>query len=469
MKPWLRDATSSTDREVRELSPVLPPRVMQGVRHDTASSQEEVEVLVTRLRRRSRPARTASVIVPALALAAAFLVTVPAAVAVFSAPSPSQPQALASLGLGQVDLHGESTFSLGPSITVIGRGTLSVDRIHDRGADVSIDRGVATFEVEPGGVARDLRVSAGQVQVQVRGTIFSVARVEDRSGVRVHRGEVAVVHDGQELRLRAGETWSTPIPVEREPQLGVRASASEPPVETGDLRSTTASVSPRSQPPQPAPSGPSSSSKQAGEPEPGSSVEPPSPCDLDMFSRACVEERLAAHPQRASERFAALVRVMERVGEDPETDRSTVAACNRFLEQHPDAAEVDDVRAFRVQAAFTGSRASEVLRWADAYLASAEPDHPRRAEVHRWRAVAAMRIDAIDAAQTGSCTEALPLLRELAPLEIGVRRDEANAWRGLCAHAIGASSEARRSLRQVREETLPASLRLRIQEVWGEL
>jgi len=201
--------------------------------------------------------------------------------------------------------------------------------------------------------------------------------------------------------------------------------------------------------------------------EPGATRDP---CAVDPFSRACAAERRPS-PDGASEDqlFHALRLAMNRVGVDPAADRTTVEACNRFLEQHPAAPTADDVRAFRVHAALTGARPSQVVRWADAYLASADPAHAERGQVERWRALAVLRGDALDSAQTGACDDALPLLRELVQIEQGGRRDQAIAWRGVCAAAVGNRDEARRALRSVREPTLPADLRRRVADAWATI
>lgn len=448
-----RADTASTEREVARVMGRLPDAILDGVRADTGSTAAEIALLI---RRSLRPAPTpwwAGVGAPALALAAALLVGAPVAWRVLATDLPGAPDRESAGRVGALTLSEGDRVALGPSIVAHGAAALMVDRLHGSGADVWLISGRATFEVDPDGEARDLSVLAGEVRVVVRGTVFTVARVGPDVRVDVARGSVSVFDAGVEHRISAGEAWTKPSRA-----AGAAARASVPPSVgldglDGSESDPVADASP-SAARRPASNRVVARPLVAGEADCDSA-----PCDP--------LEPPAASPGSPDRLFEALTRAMSLVGTDRTVDRSTVEACNRFLEQHPGAPMADEVRAFRVQAAFHGSRPSQVVRWADAFLASAVPDHPRRAEVERWRVVAALRGAALDAAQTGACAEALPVLRELVVLESGSRREEAVAWRAICAVQAGERDEARRALREVRDDALSPDLRRRLDVARG--
>ncbi|TVQ88736.1 MAG: hypothetical protein EA397_16195 [Deltaproteobacteria bacterium] len=470
MKHWIRESSGSTDEEVAQITPRLPDAILEGIRHDTASSDEEVEVLLRRLRRQPSGITALGWRAPAFVLAG-FLVAAPLGAWVLGASlapdrlSHDSAPAVEQLSDGWVLLDGLHRVALGPSIQLFGHASLDVSREGPSGAQVALASGVVTFEVDPRGSRRDLRVLAADVQVEVRGTVFTVARSDHRVGVRVERGSVEVTHQGVVHRVEAGGSWTSTDAVALDASDGAAQGRD---ALVGDGSGGEPEPSEPPEPPRPdsadkvqAPASAPAAVALRDEPEPA--------CEPGALDDACAPPRLPVPPTGDKERFEALARIMDRVGRDPVADRATVEACDRFLSLHPDSSYADDVRAFRVQAAFTGERASQVVRWADAYLARAAADHPRRGEVERWRSVAKLRIDAIDSAQKGGCDDALPLLRELVPLEDGTRHHEALAWLGLCSHATGNLDEARRALRQVREETLAAGLRARVREIAFEI
>jgi hypothetical protein len=453
----VRADTACTDAEVARLMGRLPDAVLDGARADTGSTAVEIAGLVRRLRRAGPAPWWAGVGAPALALAAALLVGAPVAWRVLSAEPAVSPERLSVAQVGALTLTEGDRVALGPSIVAHGQASLRVDQLHPSGAEVRLVSGRATFEVDPDGSARDLSVLAGEIRVVVRGTVFSVTRAGSDVRVEVGRGAVSVFDAGVDRQVAAGETWAR-----SSPSVGVAARASLPgsggaePRAVSEASMTVEAVHP---------AGAARRDPRRGLARPSPAGGSPcgsEPCDDG--ERAPSLPAVAASPERL---FDALTRAMTLVGTDPAIDRSTVEACNRFLDQHPGAATADDVRAFRVQAAFHSSRPSHVVRWADAFLASAAPDHPRRAEVERWRAIAALRAAALDAAQTGACAEALPLLRELVGIDVGLRREEAAAWRAICAVQAGQRDEARRALREVRDDALSPDLRRRLEAARG--
>jgi hypothetical protein len=82
-----------------------------------------------------------------------------------------------------------------------------------------------TWTVSPLGPGGRLRVLAGDLSVEVVGTVFSVERYGECSSVSVHSGRVAIAHKGNTGEVRAGEsrrfcpalaTVTAPLPAERE-------------------------------------------------------------------------------------------------------------------------------------------------------------------------------------------------------------------------------------------------------------
>jgi len=111
---------------------------------------------------------------------------------------------------------------LGPSIEVSGPGNVVALQVDAAGAEVEVTDGLARFEVDPNGVARNLRVRAGDVTVVVTGTLFTVEVSEAEVAVAVVRGSVDIHADGRVLAIVAGESWRSGEPVVTAPESGVR-------------------------------------------------------------------------------------------------------------------------------------------------------------------------------------------------------------------------------------------------------
>lgn len=444
----VRADTAASDAEVARVVGRLPDAVIAGLRADTGSSSGELRVLLSRLRSGWSAPAWRGVVVPALALAASLLVAVPVTARVLDAAPPVAQAPARVAALGAASLRPGESLAIGPSIVATGAAELVVHRLHARGAELAVASGSATFDVDPRGTARDLVVGADDVRVAVKGTVFTVSRDGERVAVAVARGAVAVMHAGVERRVTAGERWERPSEavVERGGSGRSEAPAVVDPGEPSDAPTArSASAAARS----------------------ASSVAALTAADAP----ACEGAACLAPPPQApgtgspEQLFEALSRAMLQVGEQRDADRTAIEACNRFLDQHPDAPMADEVRAYRVEAAFHSARPSTVVRYADAFLASAAPSHPRREQVARWRAIAELRAAALHSAQTGACAEALPLLRELVAIEQGAHRAEAIAWRAVCASRAGSRDEARRALREVDEAALSPDLAARVRAV----
>lgn len=153
----------------------------------------------------------------------------------------------------------------------------------NQGADMHLQvaEGEATFDVARN-AARDFVVHAGEVEVVVVGTRFSVDR-GDVVVVEVSRGAVEIRHEGVSSFVSAGETW-------REPEENEELAVTEPAaVEPGALQP----VEPQVEEP------------EAAEPEENSQSTRPSATHL--FEAAQSARRDARH-EEASRKYAEFLR-----------------------------------------------------------------------------------------------------------------------------------------------------------------
>jgi hypothetical protein len=100
---------------------------------------------------------------------------------------------------------GESALEVAPKSALVVSGD------DERGLLVLLEQGTVTCEVGPRHGRPPFRVQAGEVQVRVIGTRFSVARAGDGAQVDVAHGVVEVTARGQTVLVGAGEHWPPPI------------------------------------------------------------------------------------------------------------------------------------------------------------------------------------------------------------------------------------------------------------------
>lgn len=105
---------------------------------------------------------------------------------------------------------------LGPSIDLMAHPVAgaAVPRVHIAAADsdgtvVDVLDGGTRFSVDPTGSYRNLTVRAGDVEVRVKGTVFTVDHVDDAVHVAVERGVVEVSTPSGQFELAAGERWTS--------------------------------------------------------------------------------------------------------------------------------------------------------------------------------------------------------------------------------------------------------------------
>lgn len=251
---WIVDSSRPTPVEVESLQHPVAPEVLAEVRRVSAPTEDEVQRLL-RARRAVMPAPEAgrawgrwALAATACAAAAAVWVALPAA-----GPDPLPYGAIEVALAAPVALGEAQVIELGPSIDVSGAAQLRVDQADIQGTRVAVLDGTARFDVDPAGAYRALVVSAGGVEVEVKGTIFDVGYVDGRVHVGVERGRVEVREGGRAFFLTAGEHWaSAEIAAAQTPSLepaiplAITAPFEAAPLAAPAQSQATASAPPRS-------------------------------------------------------------------------------------------------------------------------------------------------------------------------------------------------------------------------------
>lgn len=223
-----------TDAEVARVQQPIPDATRRQAAAWTAPSDEEV----ARLQARLKPIRSVPsppprwpILVAALALLGLRTVPLPTPQDLHT-PPPIAADTTVRLPRGQLHLNQD--------ISAEGSGALSVLSRSAAGARVSVTTGSVTFEVDPNGSARDLRVQSGPIEVRVTGTRFTVARLPETGAVHVsvERGSVDVLSPEGTLALSAGEAWAwiPALTLEPPPPEPVPAAAPPPAPETDAAR-----------------------------------------------------------------------------------------------------------------------------------------------------------------------------------------------------------------------------------------
>ena len=90
-------------------------------------------------------------------------------------------------------------------VAVSADSSLMFESLKSQDLIFRLERGWVNMTVAPLGTGKRLRVVAGELSVEVVGTVFSVAREGDCSSVSVRSGRVATSHQGIAGEVRAGE------------------------------------------------------------------------------------------------------------------------------------------------------------------------------------------------------------------------------------------------------------------------
>ena len=110
-------------------------------------------------------------------------------------------------------------------MAVSSDSSLWIESLRPQDLRFRLERGQVTWTVSPLGPGGRLHVLAGDLSVEVVGTVFSVERNDECSSVWVRSGRVAIAHKGITGEVRAGEsrrfcpalaTVTEPLPTERE-------------------------------------------------------------------------------------------------------------------------------------------------------------------------------------------------------------------------------------------------------------
>ncbi len=226
--------------QVHELP--TPPEVRDAARA-TRSSQAEVDGLLARPMP-PLPTQRYLLLRPALvgAVVGALLTLL-----VVLAPGRERTPEIASFPVGSdLVLDGGPVVALGPSVGLNGLGRVSVRQAEIDRTIVSVASGAVRFVFHPAEAGHELRVLAGDVEVQVTGTIFEVQRLDDAVRVWVEEGRVLVHHRGSSQPVLAGESWSYAPPEPDEVPDRVEPAAPAPGAEP------EAATEPEPPPPDPA-------------------------------------------------------------------------------------------------------------------------------------------------------------------------------------------------------------------------
>jgi len=195
----LHDRTQPTADEVASVARSrMAPALLQFATEATAPNATEVARVLAGVR--------STRAIPLWPIAGS-LVVAGLALLLIGWPQPATDVAIAPVAVRQ-------DIGAGPSIAFEGPGEVSVSERLADGAILALHEGRMTFEVDPLGSHRNLRVLAGDVEVRVTGTRFTVVRQDGHVSVDVERGSVEVWHSGVfQAHLRTGESWSTaPVP-----------------------------------------------------------------------------------------------------------------------------------------------------------------------------------------------------------------------------------------------------------------
>ncbi len=380
LPPDLGQELRPSAEQVEDLIQPLPRAWVERLAAGSRPSAAELAHFQRRLQQAPAPARALTWQRPALALAMVCVLLLLGWLGLRGDPELPSRETVALAVAG--------TLELGPTIRAEGDAQLVVvreDALHQR---VTMGPGRATFEVDPHGPGSGLVVLAGEVEVEVKGTAFTVDMAGDRVAVLVHRGLVEVRHDGIARLLEAGDTWSTPEPRTAGAVIGRVQPVAPEPVNPKE-RTPASGVPMRVQPPLPA------------------SVEPPVPELAQEQHHAPVPAEEPAGSGKADDAAAAAAAYasildLAELGASAELRRQ---ATERYLGEHGGSAFTEQVGAMNLEARCELSPSRELVAELDVWL-EAHPQSPWRQRMLAARARAAHE-------GLGDCALARPSYAEL--------------------------------------------------------
>ncbi len=405
---WIRDALSPTPLELDQVDPGADADLVKIAQDATAPLEEEIRALSWTPRPTLRPV-IAPLVLTVVAMAALVLAVVRFGAV---APVPENPPLVPRIAT-PLDLVGAPR-ELGPSIDFRGIGSLTVDRVGDDGFEVTLAHGAVRFEVEPGGPQRHLVVHAGQTDVVVKGTVFEVFYVDGRTSVSVDRGRVEVRDPSWIGAVEAGGSWTAP-------------------------QDELVAVVPVNN---------------------GQAVDIPTPAERPVATHGADEPAAEVAVVTDQDPARAFAKLLDRA-DDPEAyARDVRAEIDGFLTQHPASPFQEEVLALRLEIDARILPAWQVLADIDEFLAE-HPQTPRRLSLLELRATTARA--------NQDCEAALPTYRQLVSEAKGPLLARSEAWRGLCAHQLGQSAEARSALTHALDLSVPMPLRRDVEQALSGL
>lgn len=353
LPPELRERLRPSAEQVEGLVQPLPRAWVRRLTEGSRPTDVELAHFGDRLAATPAPSRGLAWQRPALTLALACALLMGAW---FALPSGGDLPAQQDLVL-----VGAEVLELGPTIQAHGDTRLSIVRRDAHHQQVSMGPGRATFDVDPDGTATHLIVVAGEVEVEVKGTAFTVDHGGERVVVLVHRGLVEVRYRTQARLLAAGDTWQTPDATAAvEPVVLEPAPASETAVATTAPAQPEPVVAPTASPAAP------STAATVTAPEPGAIV-PDTPA-----GPALAPAPKAPGPSPSLEGVAAAYADIMDLTELGASAARRREATDAFLRDHGSSAFADEVSALNLEARAELSPSPMLLDELDAWLA----DHP---------------------------------------------------------------------------------------------
>ncbi len=156
--------------------------------------------------RAQRPRPRVAIWLPVAAALAAAAIAI-----VVLAGRDQRPVEIAGPSLVETPVGGSSKFTVGDAVVQAGSDTSVSVSTSDAGVALILGRGAVDCDVEPRNGRAPFRVQAGDVDVEVIGTRFSVTRVGSGARVDVTRGKVRVRSAGGERFLTAGQSWTPSV------------------------------------------------------------------------------------------------------------------------------------------------------------------------------------------------------------------------------------------------------------------
>ncbi|MEZ4399914.1 MAG: FecR family protein [Kofleriaceae bacterium] len=267
----------------------------------------------------------------------------PAPAAAVDAPRPSR---VATAAAATDVVFGDADIQIGPHSTLFLGGS------DQRGFDLYLERGRASFEVTPRAGRPAFVVRAGSTRVTVVGTGFTVARDGDGAQVEVRHGLVEITAGAARYQVRGGEVWDGHAV--RPGQLALvedapAGSALTPAIATAPPPAAPPPAAPLSSPAAPstvpraprAAPGPALDRKAAFAAAAAQEATAPDAAQTAYLSLAAGRDAWAANALYAAARLA-----------DDRGDRATAARlARRYLTRFPTGGNVVDARALLSRAA----------------------------------------------------------------------------------------------------------------------